>query len=258
MKLKQITFVLLTVSFAVFTSCKKEDSTPETETSSSGEVEVNLEHKWGTLSSNFDLNTNLIHPVTNDTMNFTTMKYYISNLKLKKEDGTWWTHPESYFLVDVSDPSSSKMVMKNVPAGIYTAMEYTFGVDSLRNVSGAQTGALAIANGMFWTWNSGYIFLKAEGISPNSSTDSYSFHLGGFKGLNNVLKTSEFVFNSNSVDVVVSKGHTSEIHLNVFPDKLWNTVGSVSGTNTIHTPGADAKTMANDFAAGILFDHVHN
>lgn len=258
MKLKQFTFAFLAISFMAFTSCKKEDSTPDTEDSSAGEVEVNLEHKWGTLSSNFNLNTNLIHPITNDTMNFTTLKYYISNLKLKKADGTWWVHPESYFLVDVSDPASTKMKIKNVPAGTYSAMQYTFGVDSLRNVSGAQTGALSIANGMFWTWNSGYIFLKAEGISPNSSTDSYSFHLGGFKGAFNTLMTNEVVFGSNSIDMLVTKGHTSEIHMNVFPDKLWNTVGSVSGTNTIHMPGADAKTMANDFAAGILFDHVHN
>ncbi|MCU0495618.1 MAG: hypothetical protein MUD01_28865, partial [Chloroflexaceae bacterium] len=59
--------------------------------------------------ANFSLNNPLIHPMTNDTLTFTTMKYYVSNLKLKLADGSWWVHPESYFLVDASNVASSPM-----------------------------------------------------------------------------------------------------------------------------------------------------
>ncbi len=253
---KKFSLIALAIAGLTFTSCKKE-VTPEP-TATTGSVSVNFEHKWVDLSANFTLNMEYIHPVTNDTLNFTTMKYYISNLKLKKADGTWWTHPESYFLVDVENVSSTKLSMSNVPVGTYTELSYTFGVDSTRNVSGAQTGALSIAKDMFWSWNSGYIFLKAEGLSANSTTGSYSFHLGGFSGANSTLSTKNVVFNSVSTDLVVSSSHESEISMLVFPDKLWNTAGSINTTNTIHMPGSGAKTMANDFVNGIEFEHVHN
>jgi hypothetical protein len=253
----KISIITFAVTCLVFTSCKKDEVTPEP-AATSGSVIVKLEHKWVDLATNFTLNMEYIHPVTDDTLNFTTMKYYISNLKLKKSDGTWWTQPESYFLVDLENQSSITLMMSNVPLGTYTELSYTFGVDSTRNVSGAQTGALSIANNMFWSWNSGYIFMKAEGTSANSTSGSYSFHLGGFTGVNNVVSSRNDVFNIQSTDLIVSSHHPSEIGLLVFPDKLFNTTGSVNGTNTIHMPGAMAKTMANDFFNGIVFEHVHN
>lgn len=254
---KNTTMFVLGLIAITFTSCKKEDPIVETP-ATPGSVSVNFEHKWIDLATNFELNTEYVNPGTNDTLNFTTMKYYISNLKLKKSDGSWWSQPESYFLVDLELLNSNKLKISNVPTGQYTELSYTFGVDSTRNVSGAQGGALSIANNMFWSWNSGYIFLKAEGISPNSTSGSYSFHLGGFTGLNSVLSTKNVVFLSNSTDLIVAANHESEIGLSVFPDKLWSTVGTVSGTNTIHAGGANAKSMANDFVNGIVLEHVHN
>jgi hypothetical protein len=254
---KKFSMIALAVAGLTFTSCKKEDPIVDAP-ATTGSVSVNFEHKWVDETANFTLNAEYIHPVTNDTLNFTTMKYYISNLKLKKSDGTWWSHPESYFLVDLENESSTKLLMSNVPVGTYTELSYTFGVDSTRNVSGAQTGALSISNNMFWSWNSGYIFLKAEGTSVNSTSGSYSFHLGGFTGANSALSTKNVVFQSNSTDVIVSGNHESEIHMISFPDKLWEMSGSVSTTNTIHMPGSMAKMMANDFSNGIVFEHVHN
>lgn len=246
---------ILTLGLAILASCKKEDPQPTPAAPATGSVEVNLAHHWVTENDNFSLNNAYIHPTTEDTMIFTTLKYYISNFRLKKSDGTWWSHPESYFLVNLSSPTSAKLDLTGVPPGQYTEMEYTFGVDSLRNVSGAQTGALSVSNNMFWSWNSGYIMLKAEGISDNSSTGSFAFHLGGFTGANNVVSTHNAVFN---ITLNVTASHKSEIHLLVYADKLWQTSAGLETANAIHMPGAGAKTMADDFANGIAFSHIHN
>lgn len=247
MKTIKITlFALTALILGTTTSCKK-DETPidETAVETYGTMNVELEHVWGMTESNFALNTDLYHPMTYDTLNFTTFKYYISNFKLKKEDGSYWTHPESYFLVNLSDLSTATLNFDNIPVGTYTDLEFTLGVDSTRNVSGAQTGALAISNEMFWSWNSGYIMLKAEGVSPQSSAsnNAFAFHLGGFSGDKNIV--TEKSISLGTTPLSVSSTKTGMIHLKVNPAKLWHTSPvSVSTNHTVHMPGTTAVTMA--------------
>jgi hypothetical protein len=88
-----------------------------------------------------------------------------------------------YALVDEEEEGSKHVVLKNVPPGKYTSMDFTIGVDSLHNCSGAQSGALDPANAMFWTWNTGYIFLKLEGKSEASTAPGniFEYHIGGYR-----------------------------------------------------------------------------
>lgn len=271
--MKNIIFFALITSAFTFSSCKKEGCTdvaalnysekakkddgscqyPQEET---GQVKIVLEHHWGDNSTDFELNTSFIHPVTGDELTFTTMKYYISNFRLKKQDGIWWTHPESYFLVDVDNPSGTTLSLAGVPVGNYTEISYVMGVDSTRNVSGSQTGALSTTNGMFWSWNSGYIMVKAEGLSPQSSTGSFAYHLGGFAGANNIVTAKSASFGSELLNVT-SSGN-GMIHLGVDPSQLFENFGSVSNGNTVHMPGTNAKTIATGFYGGVTFKYIHN
>lgn len=243
---------LMAAVLTVSTSCDKHNHDDE---NANGTAQVHFEHVWGMNESVFALNTNLVHPMSGDTMNFTKFKYYVSNLKLKKADGTWWVHLESYFLVDAADAASTTLSLGTLPVGEYTEMEYTLGVDSTRNVSGAQSGALATTNGMFWSWNTGYIMVKAEGTSPQSSTGNFAFHLGGFTGANNVVTTKNVVFGSENL--VITKDHTSEVHLKCNPAKLFHADPLSAGTSVI-MPGAKAKQMATNFYGSYVFEYVHN
>lgn len=245
----------LTLSTVLITSCKKQNTEPEPDpVKGNGTVTINLKHHWGMSTDAFALNTEYIHPMNGDAMTFSTYKYYISNFKLKKADGTWWKHPESYFLVDLSNSSSSILKLNDVPAGEYVDMEYTLGVDSTRNCSGAQTGALSTTNNMFWSWNSGYIMIKAEGLSPNAAMGDFAFHLGGYTGTNNVLTVKNVSFSSNNL--TVTTGKTSEVHFNVNTAMTWCTSGSCAGTSMVMMPCALAKQMATDFYSGFNFDHI--
>lgn len=249
----------------VLVSCKKEGCTDVTainyndeakkddgscEYLEEGIVTIEMSHVWGMGATPFVLNTEYIHPLTNDTLTYSTFKYYISNFELKSADGTWWQHPESYFLVDLSNPSSLQLSLSGVPEGNYTDIRYTLGVDSLRNVSGAQSGALSTINGMFWSWSSGYIMIKAEGTSPNSSTGSYSYHLGGFSGANNIVTIKENAFGTN---LTVTKTASPKVLLSANPARMFMTFGSVSSVNTIHMPGAGAVELADGFYGGFNF-----
>jgi hypothetical protein len=131
-----------------------------------------------------------------EKFNITTFNYFISNIKLHKKGGKEYVIPQddSYFLVKEND-STSKKINLHIPEGKYTAITFTIGVDSLRNTMdiSRRTGALDISGGMlegmYWTWNSGYIFMKLEGDCEQAELDrtgqkKFRYHIGGFGGYN--------------------------------------------------------------------------
>ncbi|MFZ1751039.1 MAG: MbnP family protein [Saprospiraceae bacterium] len=237
---------------AGLSSCKKD----EPETNKTGDVTIEFDHVWAATESEFVLNKELTHPLLNEKMTFNIFKYYVSNVRLKAADGSWYAMPESYFIVDVDPAGSNKVVIPDVPGGEYVEVEMMFGVDSTRSTSGAQSGSLDPAKGMFWSWNSGYIMLKAEGTSPNSSSGSFTFHLGGFKGDNKVQTTKSYTFGTSNL--VVDGDRDAEIHLIANPAKLWHAAESLAVINTNMMPNAIAKTMSSTFYDAIRFDHIHN
>jgi hypothetical protein len=231
------------------TSCNKNKD------KATGELEITFEHVWGMDESAFSLNTDYIHPMNTEALNFSTFKYYVSNIILTKEDGTQWKDSNSYYLIDLSKPTSVNLTLPKVPVGKYKSMTYTLGVDSLRNVSGAQTGALSTVNGMFWNWNSGYIMLKAEGTSPASSTGSFAFHLGGFSGANNIVTTKTVNFDIEKL--MINDDHACEIHMKASPSYLLCNDAIANGSSVM-MPGVRAKKLALDFYSSVVFEHLHN
>ena len=210
-----------------------------------GNISIDLSHKFGMMNEQtLAIGWPVIHPMKGDTLTFSKFKYFISNVKFKKADGMYWTEGESYHLVDLAKPESLNLTFKDLPAGTYTEMEYTMGVDSVRNVSGAQTGALSTTNDMYWSWKSGYIMLKAEGTYKDNKADKmFAFHLGGFSGADNIVTKRTMVF-EGATALTVTKDQTSTVGVEVNPGLLWHSAPSVKTVNMVHMPGAAAKLMA--------------
>jgi hypothetical protein len=131
-----------------------------------------------------------------ESFNITMFKYYVSNFSLTTTTGQEVTLVPEYFLVNEDKDSTKVISLQQLPAGTYRGISFLLGVDSIRNISGAQTGALDPVNGMFWTWNSGYIMAKLEGTSPVSTMPAnlIEYHIGGFKGANNSLRLVQLTF----------------------------------------------------------------
>jgi hypothetical protein len=137
----------------------------------------------------------------NQSYSIGKFRYYISNIKLKRKDGTEYASNE-YYLIDVEDKKSQQIVIHE--KGNYSSISFTIGVDSLHNCSGLQKGALDPVNGMFWAWNTGYIFLKLEGKSIYSKSPSniFEYHIGGFKQPNNCIRQVRLDLPEKTIQVV--------------------------------------------------------
>ena len=251
--------VLLLISTFVFVSCNKDkDEDEEVTAVQTGTITLIFEHLWDSID--FEFNTEYTHPLSSEKITISLVKYYISNVKFKKTDGTWWSESESYHLVDASSAAIPEFKISNVPIGDYTDVCYTIGVDSTRNVSGAQTGALSTTNNMFWSWNTGYIFWKVEGTSPSvpdSLSNHFMYHLGGFKKSDgsDVVKMNTQNFNGQLLSVAPTA--SPSIHFAINIANLWD----ASGLNSMGfhwVTGQDAQNLANRFQNAFELEHIHN
>lgn len=189
-------------------SCKKDPKITE-DPVITGSVDFNVTNVVGSvplaLSTQTYVNENL------DTFNVNLFKYYISNIKLFRIDGYVYSETESYHLLNQNDTNSCKFRLQNIPTGEYIGMQFIIGVDSLRNCSGAQSGALDIINDMFWDWSQGYIFAKLEGTSNQAVGGSFLHHVGGFTGLYNAIVKANPTF--SSAILKVSEENPSKIYM---------------------------------------------
>jgi len=259
-----IVLISLLASTTFFSACKKasDDPAPAQET---GTVHVEFDNQFEQSALDPEqytplvFNTETYQNAAGEDYTITKFKYYISNVKLKKADGSSYSVPESYYLIDASSSADQLITLSNVPAGTYTGMSYIIGVDSTRNVSGAQTGALDEANGMFWSWNSGYIFMMFEGTSPQSTATDHvlQYHVGGFRNSTNTnaLRTVNLSFGSSTLRV--TKVGIPQVHIMVEASKVAKN-RSFATTPTVHMPGATAISIADDYVNMFKFDHIHN
>lgn len=178
-------------------------------------------------------------------------KYYVSNIHLKRKDGKEYVSKD-YFLVNEDETDSKQFQLNDVPEGEYQAISFVLGVDSLHNCSGAQAGALDPAKGMFWTWNTGYIFLKLEGHSPMSQSPGhiFEFHIGGYKEPVNCIRTISLNL-KNTLLVTKEKNALLQIKADVseiFKNPFSVDFSKMSSVTDFHNAGKIADNYTDMFS----------
>lgn len=181
--------LFLFIGLLAMTACRKKDlpSDNNSPVITKGTVKIQMSNVVGEKKLN--LRNSTIYTLPNgDSFSVSLYNYYLSNFVLIDQKGNRYTETESYHLIRESESNSLSFQFKDVPSGNYTRIEFMIGVDSLRNVTGSQSGDLDPALGMIWTWNTGYISAKMEGLSPQSKElgNLVVFHISGFKNPYNV------------------------------------------------------------------------
>lgn len=230
------------------------DPAPEME----GDMFIKFDHVWGPVEQPFALDMEMTHPASGEVLEFTKLRYYVTNIELHKATGGTWKEEESYHLITVDDQAGleEELQLTDVPAGDYVGISYIIGVDSLRNVSGLQEGALDPAEAMFWSWNTGYIFVKAEGMSDSSPNGSFVYHIGGFEGPNSAIREMYHDFQGATLEILPDANPS--VHIVANAARFWHGGLSTAQTPNVHMPGDMASTLATNFSGGFRFDHIHN
>jgi hypothetical protein len=177
--------------------------------------------------------------------NINKLKYYISNLKFKGTAEVKEHKRDIYYLVNAAADENAFEV--ELQPGTYDHLKFLLGVDSIRNCSGAQSGALDPVNDMFWTWNSGYVMFKLEGVSPASTADlqRIEHHIGGYKGTNNVA--TEISLDLKSLEI--KPGAVTELVIEANLDNYWHSTADIkiSELPICVITGDLAKKIASNF-----------
>jgi hypothetical protein len=180
-----------------------------------------------------------------ETFTVRSLKYYISKIVLQNDDKTQ-SFPDQYFLVNDED-SSSKQIELTTTLNRIIELHFLLGVDSLKNVSGVQTGNLDPAKGMFWTWNTGYVMAKLEGNSPsaNMPQHAFSYHVGGYKQNENTAREIYL-----TLPHAVNCGNTCTITVSANVLSWFNAAHEIKIATTpfCHEPGLLATKLADNYA----------
>ncbi len=250
---KQFLSGCICLSFLAFAACKKNT----TDTAATGTVKITFTNtiKGNPIVFNSTTYTN---PFA-EQYTISKFKYYVSNVVINNIDKSA-KEKDSYHLIDESNNASLSFSYA-AEEDLYSTISFVLGVDSIKNVSGAQTGALDPTNDMFWTWNSGYIMAKMEGNSPQSTVvnNKVEMHIGGFSGVNNTLKTIILNLPTNKL-LNVRARKTSEIIITANFDTWWQGVNNIKIADNpiISTPGALAKKVADNYSNMFAIKEVTN
>lgn len=261
-------FFLVSIFSALYTfqSCTKNS----TNSGTTGSIKIELDHLVN--GSAMQYNKDYVN-AAGETMQFTLFKYYLSNFSLVNTDGTIYTLPkdECYFLIEEPASGANPIItLTNIPQGEYKEVRFIIGVDSLKNCapSSERTGALDPAtSGMYWAWNSGYIFMKVEGKSPvvaghpDATGDNFIYHIGLFGGYSSptVNNIKSFSLSKSGETAKVSNSISPQIHIVVDVMEIFKnpTNFSLATKPTIHVDPA-SKTLADNYVDMFSIDHIHN
>lgn len=179
-----------------------------------------------------------------DTLKVDRFRFYLSSIELVYTNGTVYRENNSYHLVDAEEKASLNINLTEVPVGEVSSIRFTIGVDSLKSMSGAFGGDLDPSYGMYWAWNSGYIYAKLEGRSKKCKThgNGFEFHVGGFSGAENAIRPVELKVNE------IRTGSPTNI-ISIQADvQRWFEGISLAEKNSIVIPGKEAVKLANAYS----------
>lgn len=241
--------VLSAIIIVVFSACrdKEDDKDEQTEVPANGTIKIGITTKWQNDLYN---NTAVVSDNYGNQLRIDNFVSYVSTLSLLKADGSALLLKD-YSLINFAQ---ANLLEFSVPKGDYIGIRFLLGVPSDVNTDtdpaqypNSHVLSVAGSQGMFWNWNTGYIFTKLEGKADTSGTNqpllySFAYHTGDdhFTKLVTLDK-----------DITINGGVTQNEQITLQVDKIFSpdsgTEIDLSQDQSFHSPGPLMSAFVNNF-----------
>jgi hypothetical protein len=190
--------------------------------------QILLAQKWDTIrfeirvgEEKLELGKKIWIEEAKDSIQITKFQIYVSKPFQKKKK----LQPDFVFW-DYSFVSNQQFLIKPNKQLFFIKV----GVDSTNNLTGRFTGSLDPSNGMYWTWQNGFIHLKVEGVGNKVSNPKhfFQFHLGGYSFPNNCVGEISLGKNVGNKTLIFN---VQPIILKGYEDKLFEVLSPGIKTN---------------------------
>ncbi len=212
---KSFVFLSLAIFSLLITSCDPK----EPEEVKPAVLTVKIDSKWG--SDPFEVQQVYTDSYGN-RVRVDNFQSYVSMLTLIKNDGSE-VLLKDFHLQNFMDATTLTF---EAPVGVYTGVRFGVGVPAAYNqhedpaqYPSSHPLSVAGSQGMFWTWNTGYIFTKFEGKADTTGTEgadllhNFTFHTGDTDGYSEFVSTSE--------NIELKAGVTTAIGINFHVDQIF-------------------------------------
>ena len=119
----------------------------------------------------------------NETFSVTRVSYLVSEIGLQRNDGTWLECSNAIAWMDL-EQNRDTLRLHEIPAGEYCSVRFLVGLSPAVNRASitnypASHPLNPDVNGLYWSWQGGYIFLALEGLwrNPAGELDGWAYHL---------------------------------------------------------------------------------
>ena len=119
----------------------------------------------------------------NEPFSVTRVSYLVSEVALQRNDGTWLECSNAIAWMDLEQNRDSLRIHE-IPAGEFCSVRFLVGLPPAVNRASitnypASHPLNPDVNGLYWSWQGGYIFLALEGLwrNPAGELDGWAYHL---------------------------------------------------------------------------------
>lgn len=264
MKIVKLTLALL-LSISIV-SCSSDDDDNVDLTGQTGSVVLKFDNSVGDLD--FAFNTSFSRE-NGESFKLETLKYIVSNVRVKDNEGNTFMYPTASNVFIINEANSNNageiwVTLEGIDAADYTELTFGIGIDQDRYALGADGQgdflAEAEAEGMLWSWATGFKFMRFDGTYSSSTVtdEGMNMHMGSVGASLDNYKEVTLTFPNT---ILVREDKTPEIHIKADIAKAFNGVTEVNfadGYDQVHVDETETGVIATNLTSMFMVHHVHN
>ncbi|GAA4239572.1 hypothetical protein GCM10022291_34420 [Postechiella marina] len=264
MKIVKLTLALL-LSISIV-SCSSDNDDDVDLTGQTGSVVLKFDNSVGDLD--FAFNTSFDR-ANGESFKLETLKYIVSNVRVKDSEGNIFMYPTASNVFIINEAKSNNageiwVTLDGIDAADYTEITFGIGIDQERYALGADGQgdflAEAEAEGMLWSWATGFKFMRFDGTYSSSTVtdEGLNMHMGSVGSSLDNYKEVTLTFPNT---ILVREDKTPEVHIKADIAEAFDGVTAVNfddGYNQVHVDETETGVIATNLTGMFMVHHVHN